>query len=75
MIFSHGAAAAFGFVVVPFIAVLAAIPAGIWGAALGHVVLHLRGRAPEPRIVFWAALAAVLSVPLVAAWEIARRLA
>lgn len=34
----------------------AAVPVGIWGAALGHVVLHLRGQAAEPKIVFWVAL-------------------
>lgn len=64
MIFSHGAAAAFSFVLVPFIAVFAAIPAGIWGAAVGHVVQHLRGVAREPRLVLWTALAAALALPL-----------
>jgi len=53
---------------VPLVAAAAAVPVGIWGAALGHVVLHLRGRAPEPKIVFWAALAAVVSLPI-AVWH------
>jgi hypothetical protein len=46
------------------------VPIGIWGAALGHVVEHLRGRAPEPKIVFWAALVAAASLPAVVASEV-----
>jgi hypothetical protein len=57
------AAAGLSFVFVPLVAALAALPAGLWGAALGHVVLHLRGRAEEPKIVFWAALAAAVLPP------------
>src|SRR4051812_1562008 len=49
-IFSAGSAGAtFGFLVVPFIAAAAAIPAAVWGAALGHVVLHMRGKIRSPR--------------------------
>jgi len=40
---SGSATAAIGFIFVPFVAAIAAIPAGIWGLALGHVWLHLRG--------------------------------
>jgi|SRR5687767_5135129 hypothetical protein len=73
MIFAYGAAnAVLGFVLVPLVAATAAVPVAIWGAALGHVVLHLRGRAAEPRILFWAALAAALSLPAVVAYEIWR---
>ena len=68
-------AAAFGFVFVPLIAAAAAVPAAIWGTALGHVVLHLRGRAAEPKIVFWVALAATLSMPAVLAYELWSRFA
>ena len=64
-----GPTAALGFIFVPLIAVAAAIPIGIWGAAVGHVVLHLRGRAAEPRILFWVALVAAASLPAVAAYE------
>ena len=51
------AMAGFSFVFVPLVAAVVAVPAAVWGAALGHVVLHLRARAAEPKIVFWAALA------------------
>ena len=73
MIFAYGAAnAALGFVLLPLVAATAAVPIGIWGAALGHVVLHLRGRSSEPKILFWVALAAALSLPAVVASEISR---
>jgi hypothetical protein len=52
-----------GFIILPLIAALVAVPVGVWGAAVGHVVEHLRGRAPEPRIVFWSALVAALAAP------------
>lgn len=71
MILSHAASsAALGFVVVPFVALAAAVPIGIWGAAVGHVALHLRGRAAEPRILFWVALAAAASLPTIAGFEV-----
>ena len=71
MILSQGSASAgLGFVFLPLVAAAAAVPVGIWGAALGHVVAHLRGRAPEPRIVFWAALVAAASLPVVVASEV-----
>jgi cation transporter-like permease len=73
-IFEQGTAAAgLSFVFVPLAAAVAALPAGVWGAALGHVVLHLRGRAPEPKIVFWSALVAAVMPPAVLAWELLRR--
>ena len=68
-------AAAFGFIFVPLVAAAAAVPLAVWGAALGHVVLHLRGRAPEPKAVFWAALVAALAVPAVLAYELWSRFA
>jgi len=70
-----GSTAAFGFIFVPLIAVAAAVPVAVWGAALGHVVLHLQGRAPEPKIVFWSALVAALSMPAVLVYELWRRFA
>src|SRR5262245_1850377 len=45
-----GTDATVGYLLVPFIAAIAAIPCGIWGAALGHVVLRLRGVVREPWI-------------------------
>jgi hypothetical protein len=71
MILSQGGSSAgLGFVFLPLVAAAAAVPVGIWGAALGHVVLHLRGRATEPRLLFWAALFAAGSLPGVIAAEI-----
>lgn len=71
MILSHGSSTAgLGFIFLPLVAAAAAVPIGLWGAALGHVVLHLRGRAAEPRIVFWVALVAAASLPLALGYEI-----
>ncbi len=56
----------------PLVAATAAVPVGIWGAALGHVLLHLRGRSSEPKLLFWVALAAALSLPAVIGSEIWR---
>ena len=76
MILSHGSSSAgLGFIFLPLVAAAAAVPVGIWGAALGHVVLHLQGRAPEPKIVFWSALVAALSMPAVLVYELWRRFA
>ena len=66
----HNSGAALGFIFVPLVAAAAAVPVGIWGAALGHVVAHLRGRAAEPRIVFWVALVAALSLPATVGYEV-----
>jgi hypothetical protein len=70
-IFSSGSStASLGFLFVPLIAAVAAVPTGIWGAALGHVVLHMRGRVYSPRPVFIAALLAAASLPLTIGYEI-----
>lgn len=66
----HHSGAAFGFILVPLVAAAAAVPVGLWGAALGHVVAHLRGRAAEPRVVFWVALVAALSLPATVGYEV-----
>jgi hypothetical protein len=72
-IFSAGSAGAtFGFLVVPFIAAAAAIPAAVWGAALGHVVLHARGKIRSPRPVLIAAVVAAASLPVTICYEIWR---
>lgn len=73
MILSQGGpGAGLAFVFLPLIAAAAAVPLGIWGAALGHVVAHLRGRAPEPKIVFWVALVAAAALPVALASEVWR---
>jgi hypothetical protein len=69
---SGGSGATLGFLVVPFIAAVAAIPAGIWGAALGHVVLHVRGKIRSPRPVLIAAIVAAASLPVTICYEIWR---
>jgi len=66
--------AAFGYVYVPLVAALAAIPIAIWGAALGHTVLRLRGAVDSPRSVFIAALALAAALPAVLAYEAQRGL-
>jgi hypothetical protein len=71
----RSSAAAFGFIFVPLVAAMAAIPVAVWGAAVGHVVLHLQGRAPEPKVVFWVALVAALSMPAVLGYELWSRFA
>jgi hypothetical protein len=70
LILAHGSpVAGLGFVFLPLVAAAAAVPVAIWGAAVGHVVEHLRGRAAEPKIVLWAALAASASLPAVLGYE------
>jgi hypothetical protein len=70
LILAHGSpVAGLGFVFLPLVAAAAAVPVAIWGAAVGHVVAHLRGRAAEPKIVLWAALAASASLPAVLGYE------
>ena len=72
---SGSATAAIGFIFVPFVAAIAAIPAGIWGLALGHVWLHLRGvRHSSHPALLAAAWVFALAVPAVAGWEAWRRL-
>jgi hypothetical protein len=67
---SGSSTAALGFLAVPFIAAVAAVLTGIWGAALGHAVLHMRGRVYSPRPVLIAALLAAASLPLALGYEI-----
>lgn len=71
---SGGSTAALGFVFVPLVAVLAAIPVGIWGAALGYVVRRLRGAAQGSPIVLVAALAVAAALPAAVAYEAQRGL-
>lgn len=69
---SGGSTAAIGFIFVPLVAAVAAIPFALWGAALGHVVARLRGHVHEPALVFVSALVAALALPLAAGYEVWR---
>jgi hypothetical protein len=69
---SGSSTAALGFLAVPFIAAVAAVLTGIWGAALGHVMLHLRGRVHSLRPVLIAAFLAAASLPLAIGYEVGR---
>jgi len=72
---SSSSTAAIGFIFVPLIALAAAVPVGVWAMALGHVVLVLAGRTQTLRPLFIVALAAALSLPALAGYEIWRGLA
>jgi|CXWL01.1.fsa_nt_gi hypothetical protein len=74
-IFSSGSStAALGFITLPLVAALGAIPVAAWGAALGHVVLRWRGKVQSPPMVLVAALAVAASLPAAVATEISRGL-
>jgi len=74
-IFASGSStAAIGFIFVPLVAVLGAIPVGIWGAALGHVVLRGRGVVQSARSVLLAALVVAAALPGAVAYEVQRGL-
>ena len=74
-IFASGSStAAIGFVYVPLVAALGAIPVGIWGAALGHVVLRMRGLVQGPRSVLVAALVISASLPVLVSDAVTRGL-
>jgi len=72
---SASSTAALGFLVLPLIAALAAVVTGIWGAALGHVVLYLRGRVGSLRPLLIAAILAAASLPLTIGYEVWRGVA
>lgn len=71
---SASSTAVIGIVAVPFLAAFAAVPIGLWGAALGHVVLRLRGRLRGPATVLVAALAVAASLPAFVGREVHRGL-
>jgi len=74
-IFASGSStAALGFITLPLVAALGAIPVAAWGAALGHVVLRWRGAVQSPPLVMVAALAVAAALPVMVAVEIARGL-
>ena len=74
-IFASGSStAALGFIYLPLVAALGAIPVAAWGAALGHVVLRWRGTVQSPGLVLVAALAVAAALPIAVAMEIDRGL-
>lgn len=74
-IFSSGSStAALGFIYLPLVAALGAIPVAAWGAALGHVVLRWRGTVQSPPLVAFAALAVAVALPAFVALEVDRGL-
>ncbi|HZQ72304.1 MAG TPA: hypothetical protein VFB08_05270 [Burkholderiales bacterium] len=69
---SSSSTAAIGFVFVPFVAIAAGAVAGVWGLALGHVVLAAAGRVPRVRPLLIVAVLAALSLPAILgreAWQ------
>lgn len=74
-IFASGSStAALGFIYLPLVAALGAIPVAAWGAALGHVVLRWRGAVQSPRLVLLAALAIAAALPAAVIIEVDRGL-
>lgn len=71
---SGSSTAALGYIYLPLVAALAAIPIGLWGMALGHAVLWLRGAVQSPPMVFVAALLVAASLPVFVAYEVQRGL-
>lgn len=71
---SGSSTAAIGFIFVPFIAIVAMLPAAMWGLALGCVWLSLRGAQRYLLPVLIAAWVFALAVPAAAGWEIWRGL-
>jgi hypothetical protein len=71
---SASSTAALGFIYLPLVAAVAAIPVGLWGMALGHAVLRWRGGVQSPPMVFVAALMVAASLPAFIAYEVQRGL-
>ena len=71
---STGSTAAIGFLFVPFIAIAVAVPAGIWGLAVGCVWHAVRGTRRYLGAVLAAAWVAALAGPAVVGWEVWRGL-
>ena len=72
---SADSAAALGFIFVPLVATAVAVPAGVWGAAVGHVVLVLHGSVRSSRPVLISAVLAAVAPPATLGYEIWRGLA
>ncbi len=71
---SETPAAALGYIVLPFVAIAAAVPSGIWGLALGYLVACRRGLRRAVRPVLVMAWIVALAVPAMVSWEVYRGL-
>lgn len=71
---SGSSTAALGYIYLPLVAAVAAIPVGLWGMALGHAVMRWRGTVQSPPMVFAAALLISASLPVFVAFEVQRGL-
>lgn len=71
---SASSTAAIGFVFVPLIAAAAAVPAGVWGLALGCVWRSARGAQRYFPAVLAMAWVVVLAAPAAVGWEVWRGL-
>jgi len=72
---SASSTAAIGFLFVPLVFAAVAVPAGVWGLALGCVWLSLRGARCYFRAVLLMAWVVVLAAPAAIGWEVWRGLA
>lgn len=72
---STNSTAAIGFIFVPFVMAAAAVPGGAWGAALGYLLHHARGRQRGRGWLLAACAAAVAALPAYLAYQVARGLA
>src|SRR5687767_5496663 len=61
---SGSSAAAYGYVFVPFIAIVAMLPSAVWGLAVGCVWLSLRGTRSYPPAMLAAAWIFALAGPV-----------
>ena len=72
---SASSTAALGFIFVPLVAALAAVPAGLWGFALGCVWFSVTGRQQYFRAVLLMAWLVALGGPAALGWQVWRGLA
>ncbi|MBI3372358.1 MAG: hypothetical protein HY017_11460 [Betaproteobacteria bacterium] len=72
---SSSSTAAIGFLFVPVIAAIAAVPAALWGAALGYVLQQRRGARHGLSALLAAAVVAVVALPAYLGYETWRGLA
>jgi len=69
---SASSTAAIGFIFLPFIAIAAAVPSGIWGLAVGYLVACRRGLRQSVRPVLLMAWVVALAAPAMVSWEVYR---
>ena len=71
---SASSTAAIGFIFLPFVAIAAAVPSGIWGLAVGYLVACRRGLRQAVRPVLVMAWVVALAAPAMVSWEVYRGL-